>query len=128
MVVPGRRALGEDWVQVTIGHDADNITYDTAPAAAPADRKSIMAISGKDQEAARYIIEAQMEKAVSRATAPQNLTPKERYDAVNEAWHNFAEQKLRALKGVSTFGSAGSTQRSRVTQNPATRPVMHKEW
>lgn len=126
MVVPGRRALGEDWVKVTIGHDADNIVYDTAPAEAPADRKPIMAVTGPEQEYASYILTAQMEKAKSRAVAPQELTPKERYDAVNEAWHDYMEEKLRHLRGVSTFGAAGGFQRQRVVQNPNTRPTMHR--
>lgn len=128
MVVPGRRALGEDWVKVTIGHDADNIVYDTAPAEAPADRKPIMAVTGREQEYASYILTAQMEKAKSRAVTPQDLTPKERYDAVNAAWQDYLEQKVLALRGVSTFGAAGGFQRQRVAQNPNTRPVHHKEW
>jgi hypothetical protein len=128
MVVPGRRALGEDWVKVTIGHDADNIVYDTAPAEAPADRKPIMAVTGREQEYASYILTAQMEKAKSRAVTPQDLTPKERYDAVNAAWQDYLEQKVLALRGVSTFGAAGGFQRQRVAQNPNTRPLMHKEW
>ena len=128
MVVPGRRALGEDWVQVTIGHDADNIVYDTKPAEAPADRKPIMAVTGKEQEYASYILTAQMEKAKDRAVTPQELTAKERYDAVNAAWHDYLEQKILALRGTSTFGAAGGFQRQRVSQNPNTRPTMHKEW
>ena len=128
MVVPGRRALGEDWVKVTIGHDADNIVYDTEPAEAPKDRKPIMAVTGRDGEYAKYILTAQMEKAKDRAVAPQDLTPKERYDAVNEAWHDYVEEKVRALRGISAFGAAGGFQRQRVVQNPDTRPTHHKEW
>jgi hypothetical protein len=126
MVIPGRRALGETWTRVTIGHDADNITYAAEPADAPADGKTIMAMTGKDAEMASYILTSQMEKAKARAVAPQELTAQERYEMVNEAWQAYVEQKLRALKGQSTFGPGGSTQRQRTHQNPATRPAMHK--
>lgn len=127
MVIPGRRALGESWVRVTLGHDADNMTYEAQPAEAPADGKPIMVISGKDAEIAEYILTAQMEKAKERAVAPQELTHEERCELVNAAWRDYVEQKLRALRGQSTFGSGGFTQRQRVAQNPATRPMMHKE-
>ena len=127
MIVPGRRALGEDWVRVTVGHDADNITYSTSPAEAPADGKPIMAVTGRDAECAEYILTAQMEKAKARAVAPQELTAQERFEAVNVAWLAFIEDKLRYLRGQSTFGPGGFTQRQRVAQNPATRPAWHKE-
>lgn len=127
MIVPGRRALGESWLRVTIGHDQDHMTYQTEAADAPADGKAIMAVSGQDAEMASYILTAQMEKAKARAVAPQALTREERFEMVNAAWQDFLEQKLRFLKGQSTFGSGGATQRQRLTQNPATRPVMHKE-
>lgn len=127
MIVPGRRALGESWVRVTIGHDADNMTYHSEAAAAPADGKPIMAVSGQDAEMASYILTSQMEKAKKRAVAPQALTRQERFDLVNAAWQDYVEQKLRFMKGQSTFGSGGATQRQRITQNPATRPVMFKE-
>lgn len=127
VVVPGRRALGEGWVRVTIGHDADHITYSTEAADAPADGKPIIAVTGADSEIADYILTAQMEKAKERAVAPQELTPQERYEAVNRAWLDYQEQKLRALRGQSTFGAGGSTQRQRIAQNPETRSQMHKE-
>ena len=127
MIVPGRRALGESWTKVTIGHDADRIVYQTEAAEAPADGRSIVAVSGEDAEMASYILTAQMEKARSRAVAPQALTRQERFDLVNAAWHDYVEQKLRMMRGVSTFGAGGAVQRQRVAQNPATRPAMHKE-
>ena len=127
MLVPGRRALGETWTKVTIGHDAENVTVATEAADAPADGKPIMAVTGADAEYASYILAAQVEKAKARAVAPQALTKQERYDILNEAWHAFLEQKIRHLKGQSTFGAGGATQRQRVVQNPETRPLMHKE-
>ena len=122
MIVPGARVYGEDFVKVTIGHDADHIVVDSVPTEAPADRKPIIAVVGPDAEYAQYILEAQMEKARERLVAPQDLTPQERFDAVNAAWHDFVENKLRWLKGQSTFGAGGAAQRQRVVQNPDSRP------
>lgn len=123
MIVPGRRALGEQWSRVTIGHDGDEITIEREDAAAPADNKPIMAVTGPDAEYARYILEAQAEKAQARAVAPQELTREERFEALNAAWHAYMEQKLRWLNGQTTIGPAGMHQRQRVYQNPATRPL-----
>ena len=126
MVVPGRRALGESWLRVTIGNDGDNVTYSTESTEAPADNKPIMAITGNDAAIAEAIITKQLEMAHGRAVAPQDMTHEERYALVNAAWHDYIEQKLRALRGQSTFGPGGSSQRQRVHQNPDSRPAMRK--
>jgi hypothetical protein len=127
MIVPGRRALGESWLRVTLGNDGDNITYSTEPTEAPADNKPIVAITGVNAEVAQAIITKQLEMAHGRAVAPQEMTHEERYALVNAAWHDWIEQKIRALRGVSTFGPGGANQRQRVYQNPSSRPLMHKE-
>lgn len=127
MVVPGRRALGESWLRVTLGNDGDNITLSTEATEAPADNKPIMAFTGRDAAVANAIITKQMEMSRGRAVAPQEMTHEERYALVNAAWQDFMEQKIRALRGQSTFGPGGSSQRQRVHQNPSSRPLMHKE-
>lgn len=127
MIVPGRRALGESWTKVTIGDDGDNITVDAEATEAPADNKPIVAMTGNDAAIANAIITKQMELSHGRAIAPQEMTHEERYRLVNAAWMDYVEQKIRALRGQSTFGPAGSTQRQRVVQNPDSRPTMRKE-
>jgi hypothetical protein len=84
-------------------------------------------MTGNDAAIANAIITKQMEMAHGRLVAPQEMTHEERYKLVNAAWQDYVEQKLRHLRGQSTFGPGGSTQRQRVTQNPATRPAFHKE-
>lgn len=111
LIMPGRRALGEQWTKLTIGQQNGEMTYDTAPSERPADGKAIMAVAGADAEYARYIVEAQMEKAQERAVAPQELTAEERFEALNMAWQDFCEQKLRAFKGQTTIGPGGMSQR-----------------
>ncbi len=127
MVVPGRRSLGESWTKVEIGNDGTNITIATEAAEAPADGKPIVAMTGNEAAIANAIITKQYEMAKYRAVAPQEMTHEERYELVNAAWHDYIAQKIAHLKGRSVFGPGGSTQRQRVTQNPATRPAFHKE-
>ena len=127
MVVPGRRALGESWTRVTIGNDGDNITVDAAPAEAPADNKPIVAMTGNDAAIANAIITKQYEMAEYRNVAPQEMTHEQRYALVNAAWQDYIGEKIAYLKGRSVFGPGGSVQRQRVSQNPDSRPLMHKE-
>lgn len=127
MVIPGRRALGEQWVKVTLGHDGEDMVYDRVAADAPADGKPIIALTGEDAEYAKYILQAQMDKAKARAVAPQELTHEERMKAVNEAWQAYMGDKLAWLKGRSTIGAGGLVQRNKVVQNPADKPAFRKE-
>ena len=125
MIVPGRRALGETWSRVTIGHDGADITVAREDAAAPADGNPIVVLAGADAGYASYIMEAALEKAQERAVAPQALTPQEIHQATNAAWQAFIEDKLRWMKGQTTIGPGGMMQRQKIYQNPATRPVHH---
>lgn len=114
MITPGRRALGEDWSKVTIGHTADEMTLEIEPTEAPVNRKPIVVAHEGEIEMIDYIIEAQRAKAGERST--DELTPQERYQAVNEAWQDYMADKLRWLKGTSTIGAAGLIQRQRVNR------------
>lgn len=126
MIVPGRRALGETWSKVTIGHDQDEITVQREDAPPPADGRSIMVVAGEDSAYAQYILTAALEKAQEHAKSVPELTDRERFEATNAAWFAFMEDKLKHLKGQTSIGSAGMFQRQRVYQNPATRPMWHK--
>lgn len=126
LIVPGRRALGETWSKVVIGHDGDDITVHREDAQAPADGHSIMVVAGEDSGYTAYILDAAIEKAAERAVAVPELTPQERFEAVNEAWQAFMEDKLRHLRGQTTVGRTGMFQRQRVHQNPDSRPVWNR--
>lgn len=125
MIVPGRRALGEHWSLVTIGHDGHDLTVERQAAEAPADLRPIVAVSGPDAEYTRYILEAQVEKAQQRAATVDELSHRERHEAINAAWQAYVEDKLRWLRGQTTIGPGGMQQRQRVYQNPDTRPAHH---
>lgn len=123
LIVPGRRALGEEWRKVTIGHTGDRITVDNEPHEAPADGKPIMAMGVSDPGYIDDIIEAQLGKAIERANKPvREMTHDEYTRVINEAFQAWMEQKIRHLRGQTTIGPGGMQQRSRVHQNPATRP------
>ncbi|HET6495073.1 MAG TPA: hypothetical protein VFH61_06890 [Thermoleophilia bacterium] len=124
MIVPGRRSLGEGWSKVSIGHTADEITVEREDAPAPADGKTITVVAGPDAEYSSYILEAAYEKAAHRP--PAELTAQEIYDATNEAWFAFLEDKARHGRGQTSIGAAGMFQRQRVHQNPETRSTMQR--
>lgn len=123
IIMPGRRALGETWSRVNIGHTRDEIVVTREDAQAPADGKPFMAVTGPDAVYSEYIIEAMYEKAKNRPPSDP-LSEKERWEVVNEAWFNFMEQKIKYLSGSSQIGPTGLHQRQRVNQNPATRPSL----
>lgn len=125
MIVPGRRALGETWSKVTIGHDDRDMVVDREDAEAPVGGRPVVAMSGPDAEYTNEILASLAEKAAGRQLSEMSYA--EKYRIANEAWMNFVEQKLKHLKGQSTFGAGVTVQRQRVVQNPETRPVMHKE-
>lgn len=113
MITHGRRALGEDWNKVTIGHDADEMTLEIEPAEAPVGGKPIVVVHEGEVEMIDYIITAAREKAAARAAQPAELTRQERYEAVNAAWQDYMANKLRWMQGVSTMGAGGLIQRER---------------
>lgn len=121
MVIPGARVYGEDWVEVRVGHDGDNIVVNREATEAPASGRPVFAVSGPDAEYTRHILAAAAEKAAGRQVS--EMSYEEKFAIVNAAWHDWLEQKKRALRGISTFGLGGSNQRQRVYQNPDTRPM-----
>lgn len=138
LIVPGRRALGEQWRKVTIGADADRVTVDSQPHEAPADGKPIMVMGSGDEGYIQDVVETQMGKALGRllqekddlcTTRPCNHDGPGcgRWQYINQLWHDYIEQKLRWLRGQTTIGPGGVQQRQTVAQNPVTRPWWFKE-
>lgn len=111
LVIPGRRALGEGWSKVVLSKTPEGMTVRRESVETPADGTAIMAMAGADTAYADYIIEAQFEKARKRAVEPSELTPAEKYAAVNEAWMAFVEEKIRRLKRKTSIGAGGTFQR-----------------
>lgn len=125
VVVPGPRALGIPWEMVTIGHNGTEMVERREATDAPANGQPLMAMSGPDAGYATEIMAALQEKARDAAKGVSELSREEQWEAVNAAWHDHIEQKLRWMKGQTTVGAAGMHQRQRIVQNPGTRPGHH---
>src|SRR3990167_1456473 len=113
MVVPGRRAMGEQWSKVNIYPDPDTGTYivEREDTAAPADQSPIFVpgMGSISLEMADFILERSRDEARTRAKQPKRDAKKE----LNAAWQEFCEQKLRWYRGQSTLGPGGMSQRER---------------
>lgn len=113
MITPGRRALGEDWSKVTIGHTDDQMTLEVEPTEAPASNRPIVVAHEGEMEMIDYILTAAREKAAQQAGLPELMTKEEKFKLVNEAWQDYIGNKLRWMQGVSTIGAGGLVQRER---------------
>src|SRR3990167_10366981 len=116
MVVPGRRAMGEQWSKVNIYPDPDTGTYvvEREDSAAPADQCPIFVpgMGNISLEMADFILERSRDEAGTRAKQPKR-SEREIKAELNAAWHDFCEQKLRWYRGQSTLGPSGMGQRER---------------
>jgi hypothetical protein len=119
MVMPGRRALGEGWQEVTIYADdkTDTIHMDRKPVEAPAENKPIYipSMGNLSSEAVSFLMEGARKSQEYGHKDVGDMSPREYHKWINEMWMAFVEAKLKAFKGVSTFGPGGQTQR----QSPA---------
>jgi hypothetical protein len=127
MITPGRRAYGEDWSEVTISHDGNDIHVTTEPHEAPADGKPIIVpLNGRGRRAdahnntdmANFILDKYMGLAAERARRPdQGMTHQEKYDLMNKWFHDWMGEKIAHLQGRSSFGPGGSVQRQRINRS-----------
>jgi hypothetical protein len=116
MVVPGRRALGEDWRKVTIGVKDDKIgVTKNEPTPAPVDNNPIFipALGNISMEMADYMLEYRRRENEDRAT--RGLTPRADLtdEDINAMFQDWMEIKLRHFQGKSVSGPGGWTQRER---------------
>src|SRR3990167_10497286 len=99
MVVPGRRAMGEQWSKVNIYPDPDTGAYivEREDSAAPADQCPIFVpgMGNISLEMADFILDRSRDEAQTRAKQPKRDLKAE----LNAAWQDFCEQKLRWDKG-----------------------------
>lgn len=128
VVVPGRRALGETYTKIEIGHANDRIVAHASPAETPASGQPLMIMHGADEKYADYLLEAMTEKqraefAVgSLSWREKEQIKAEAWERLQRDWFDHMENKVRHLKGVTQIGAGGMHQRQKVHQNPATRP------
>lgn len=123
MIVPGRRALGEDWSKVTVVHDGKGYKVEREDTPAPADNKPIFvpALGNLSMEMADYVLEYQRKEAEYRARNPNRPKPEDSFAEINRMWLDFVEWKLKAFKGQTVSGPAGTVQREKPAKTHWTR-------
>ena len=125
-VVPGPRALGMPWMEVSVGSQEGELYTSVEKAEAPTET-SILAM-GEDAGWFRDVMEAQRGKQTEGAFNKAVTTGEGRctdllcshrhngcsaYRLMNEMFQNYIEQKTRWFKGQSTYGYGGHTQREK---------------
>lgn len=116
MIVPGRRALGEAWQEVTIAVKDDRIQVtENRPVEAPPGGRAVVVpgMAALSTDAVNYILEGALQRQEYAKRRPRRrpVTDKEIEQIVNQMWLDFCEQKVRAFSGTSQFGPKGKTQR-----------------
>lgn len=111
MIVPGRRALGEQWQEVTIAVKDDKIQVtENVPTAAPPDNTPIFTF-GMGQlspEEMNFILEGAQKAQEYTKQHPKRrpVTDAEIEQMVNKLWQDWMEAKQKLLAG-KTFSGPG---------------------
>lgn len=117
MVTPGRRAYGEQWQDITIAVDDDQIKVTESHAVeAPPDNRPIYvpAMGNLQVEAVNFLLEGAKKAQEYGKKHPKDMSIEEYGRWLNEQWLSFVEQKLRWFKGQTTIGPGGFFQREKV--------------
>lgn len=116
MVVPGRRALGEEWSEVTVRPNVDGgFDLETQPHAAPANGQAVIipAMANLSNEEVDFILEGSLKASEYESRKPRRrpVSDKEIEKMANQMWVEYLEKKILSFKGTSHFGPTGKTQR-----------------
>lgn len=128
MITPGRRSLGEQWQDVTIAVENDEIKVTESHAVeAPPDNRPIYvpAMGNLEAEAVSFLLDGAMKAQAYGKKHPRQMSLAEYEKWINEQWLNFVEQKLKWFKGQTTLGPGGFFQREtpgRRNWQPGSKP------
>jgi hypothetical protein len=117
MVVPGPRALGIDWEEVTYrpSDDGGRIETERKATTAPATGYAhiIPSMGNLSTEEVNFIMEGSLKASEYQSRKPTRrpVTDAEIQAMAQQMWLDYLEQKIRAFDGRSTFGLGGHTQR-----------------
>lgn len=114
MVTQGRRAYGEDWQEVTVGVQDDQIkVIENRPTEAPPDGRPIYVpgMGNLSSEAVDFLLEGARKSQEYGGKHPSQMSMREYGQWIQETWLQFVEQKLKWFKGQSVYGPGGFTQR-----------------
>ena len=116
MVIPGRRALGEDWSKVSI-YANENGGYDVEreDATAPAENVAIFVpgMGNMSYEAVDYLLEYKKKDQEYRKAHNQPIKRGWTYDEINKLFHDWIELKLKRFKGQTHSGPTATYQREK---------------
>ncbi len=116
MVVHGRRSYGEDWQEVTVGVEDDQIrVIENRPTVAPPGGTPIMVpgMGNLSMEAVDFLVEGARKSQEYSGKHPTQMPLNEYNKWINETWQNFCEAKLKWFKGQTTLGPGGFFQREK---------------
>ena len=118
MIERGRRALGEGWRKIQIGHDGDDYTISNEPTEAPADNKPIFvpALGNVSADMADYILEYQRKEAEYRARRPYSGRPQPTREKIQKMFLDYCEERIKWFKGQTQSGPYQTTQRTSLPQ------------
>ena len=114
MIVPGRRALGEDWSKVTITPTPEG-TYEVEREDTPAPALNVPifvpALGNISLEMADWMLERQRKEQEYQQNDPRRQHSPVLEEKLKEWWLDFVEQKLKNFKRQTQSGPDGWTQR-----------------
>lgn len=118
IVMPGRRAYGEGWREVTLAVDERNdeiVVHENKAVEAPAQNKPIYvpAMGNLEMEHVNFLLEGARKSQEYGAKHPTEMSDAQYNKWINEQWIAFVENKLKYFKGQSVFGPGGHTQRQK---------------
>jgi hypothetical protein len=116
MLMPGRRAYGEQWQEITLAVDEANdeiVVYENKAVEAPAENRPIYipSMGNLSMEAVDFLMDGARKSQDYGSKHPSAMSPAEYKAWINEQWNAFVENKLKWFRGQTVSGPYGWTQR-----------------
>ena len=115
MIIPGRRALGENWSKVNITIDENGhygVEREDTPAPATNVPIFVPGMGNISAEMADYILEWHRKEAEYKAKNPSRPRAETQTEQINRMWFDYLEWKKKMLRHQTFSGPAGWAQRS----------------
>ena len=116
MITQGRRAYGEQWQEVTIAVEDDEIkVVENRPTAAPPGGRPIFVpgMGELNMEAVDFLLEGACKSQEYSGKHPRQMSLAEFEAWLNKQWLDFVESKLKWFRGQTTLGPGGFFQREK---------------
>jgi hypothetical protein len=118
MIIPGRRALGEQWREVTIRPKEGSrggFTVENQETAAPPQGRPVVipAMANLSDEEVNFILGGALKAQDYYKRQNRKPSQAELIKEINQMWADYCEQKLKWFKGQTTLGPGGFYQREK---------------